>query len=219
MDTKTIAIIVIIIGVILALWYFSKNKLSSSNKIFYKVQFISDWGNNRQEINAPSNPHTGNMFLISHNEKINLFKVGSYAPKGISNTSMYGTIDDLLAAFDRDRNHDGIARAPVLMTPGQQSLMISADEKFHYLSFVTMVAPSPDWFTGISGLNLIENGQWIRNKTIPLYVYDAGTDSGTAFNTEHYIREQPLPITLKNDTFLYPDGKLKPIAYLNITMV
>jgi len=46
-----------------------------------------------------------------------------------------------------------------------------------------MVAPSPDWFVGVAGLLLIEDGQWVESKTILLKVYDAGTDSGRGFTS------------------------------------
>lgn len=232
MDNKKICTLVVVIIIILIIWYlfFSNNQSNVTNEYFkntnnnsstavYNVTFMSEWGNNPKEINAPPNPHTGNMFLITQNGKIKLFNVGSYAIKGISNTSMYGTIDDLMMSFMNNNDVGQVVTAPVLKTPGQTTLTISADRNYHYLSFVTMVAPSPDWFTGISSLNLMPNGQWINRAIIPLFVHDAGTDSGMGFNTEHYLEQNPKQITLKNDTFLYPDGQLKPIAFLRIDRI
>lgn len=50
--------------------------------------------------------------------------------------------------------------------------------------FVTLkLDPSPDWFVGISGLELcLPNCNWITNKTINLYPWDAGIDSGVTYN-------------------------------------
>ena len=31
-----------------------------------------------------------------------------------------------------------------------------------------MIAPSPDWFVGVHGLSLIENGEWVAEKTVTL---------------------------------------------------
>ena len=45
-----------------------------------------------------------------------------------------------------------------------------------------MLAPSPDWFVGISGENLLNSDKtWKQSLTKELFVYDAGTDSGTTF--------------------------------------
>jgi hypothetical protein len=57
-----------------------------------------------------------------------------------------------------------------------------ADAQHHLLSLVSKIYPSPDWFVGVSDLELcLENGQWIENKEINLYPYDAGTDSGATY--------------------------------------
>ncbi len=46
-----------------------------------------------------------------------------------------------------------------------------------------MIAPSPDWFVGVSGLSLIANGQWSEQLVVPLFAYDAGTDSGASYTS------------------------------------
>ena len=51
----------------------------------------------------------------------------------------------------------------------------------------TMVAPSPDWFVGVRGVPLIEKGKWVERKSIPLYPYDAGTDSGRTFRSPNAV--------------------------------
>lgn len=49
--------------------------------------------------------------------------------------------------------------------------------------FYLKLDPSPDWFVGISGLELcLPNCNWITNKTINLYPWDAGIDSGVTYN-------------------------------------
>lgn len=45
-----------------------------------------------------------------------------------------------------------------------------------------MLDPSPDWFVGVSGLELcLANCSWIENKVLELYPWDAGTDSGPTY--------------------------------------
>jgi len=52
-----------------------------------------------------------------------------------------------------------------------------------YYTFHLKLDPSPDWFVGISGLELcLPNCNWITNKTINLYPWDAGIDSGVTYN-------------------------------------
>ena len=42
--------------------------------------------------------------------------------------------------------------------------------------------PSPDWIVGVSALELcLRNCSWVENKTLNLYPWDAGTDSGITY--------------------------------------
>ena len=45
-----------------------------------------------------------------------------------------------------------------------------------------MIAPSPDWFVGVSDLSLRSGGRWIESLTVDLRPYDAGTEEGTGFS-------------------------------------
>lgn len=59
--------------------------------------------------------------------------------------------------------------------------MYASSSKMIYQFFVT-VAPSPDWFVGVSGLNLcLKNCTWVTSKILPLYPWDAGTDNGVTY--------------------------------------
>ena len=46
-----------------------------------------------------------------------------------------------------------------------------------------MIAPSPDWFVGVSGLSLLVDGVWVEQRVVELYPYDAGTDGGTSYTS------------------------------------
>src|SRR5271154_4394296 len=134
----------------------------------YMIKFVSAWGADPKKIRFPPNPHTGNMFLAVHNDKFNLFNVGGFASKGIAETSMFGTIDNLVETNMKNTNINKIMTGSVISTPGEKTFIIDPDAAYHYFSFSTMIAPSADWFTGVSGFNLIENGEWVQEKIIPL---------------------------------------------------
>jgi hypothetical protein len=214
MDKGTIVILCIIAILIIWLIYNFVYK-KSTNDVMYNVKFVTMWGAD-QSINHPSNPHTGNMFLITHNSNFELFKVGQLASKGISNTSMYGTIDDLLKMVQNNHDIGSVVTNKVLMAPGEVNMTIGANSSKPILSFSTMIAPSSDWFTGFS-TNLMSDNQWIKEITIPLYVYIAGTDSNQGFVTEHQPKNIPDPISLNQSPILYPNNQVKPIAYAVIT--
>jgi len=49
-----------------------------------------------------------------------------------------------------------------------------------------MVAPSPDWFSGVASLDLCNHntGEWKDSIKLDLKAYDAGTDRGMTFTAE-----------------------------------
>lgn len=62
------------------------------------------------------------------------------------------------------------------------------DAKHHLVSLASKLAPSPDWIVGVSALELCNaNCTWRRSITLPLYPYDAGTDSGLNFTVSFTI--------------------------------
>ncbi|XP_014217960.1 spondin-2-like [Copidosoma floridanum] len=63
--------------------------------------------------------------------------------------------------------------------------MFRVDQQHHLVSLVSMIDPSPDWFIGVSGLELcLTNCSWIENKELNLYPVDAGTDDGVTYEAE-----------------------------------
>lgn len=65
---------------------------------------------------------------------------------------------------------------------GKTFAVFRVDSEHHLVSFASAIFPAPDWFVGVSGLELcLGDGSWIEEKTINLYPYDAGTDSGPTY--------------------------------------
>lgn len=68
---------------------------------------------------------------------------------------------------------------------------------FPAISFASMIAPSPDWFTGINNYSLIQNNNWIDDVTIDLIIYDAGSEDGDVFGYNN-----PPTVPLQNVSVL-----------------
>ena len=72
---------------------------------------------------------------------------------------------------------------------------VLVDGNFPYLTLISMVAPSPDWFAGVSGLALRDGqGQWKQQIIVDLYPYDAGTEEGTGYSISNpeTVPHQPI---------------------------
>jgi hypothetical protein len=235
-NDKLICIVVLLIIIVVIYMIFFDNsyhydhyeRMSNSDSKFV-IRFRTNWGNpaTKNIINYPEPPkeeapHTGNMFLIVHNKNYYPFKLGEYASKGVANSSMYGINDDLINEVKNQRNnYYQYYTANVLQTPGTYQFTVTANNDYPYMSFVTMIAPSPDWFTAISSINLL-NIQ--KSKTIPIYAYDAGTDKGTKFITfpKHPLMNKK-PISYLTSGEMFPNGistkNIPPFAYIDITRI
>lgn len=63
-------------------------------------------------------------------------------------------------------------------------IQVEVTADYPLVSLMSMLAPSPDWFVGVPGQNLCNDGMWedVLNIT-SLLPWDAGTDSGKMFNS------------------------------------
>jgi len=195
----------------------------------FTVTFKTYWGKHGTQnvINYPKPPkeeppHTGNMFLAIHNSNYNPFTLGKNASKGVAESSMYGTNNTLIQEISNDkRNYSKYYTAPVLKTPGEHTFNVIANHKYPLMSFVTMIAPSPDWFTGVSSVNLLDIK---KSKTIPIYTYDAGTDYGTKFITfpKNPRGKNTQPISYLTNGEMFPNGlrsSIPPIGFIEIKRI
>ena len=99
----------------------------------------------------------------------------------------------------------------------------TVSKSHNLLTFASMIGPSPDWFTGVSKLNLCQpNCLWVDSYEEDLYLYDAGTDSGTTYmsvNRPSSPKETIKKVTASSDLSspfyeLDPDKEMAPFARL-----
>ena len=116
-----------------------------------------------------------------------------------------GTADRLLSG-------DGIPRSP-----SSVSLDFAIRRDYTLVTLVLMVAPSPDWFTGVSALSFLEGGQWVEELTVELFAYDAGTDSGTTYNSANDPTSPRESIQRIDGRPLAVGGQVAPVGTFTFT--
>ena len=63
---------------------------------------------------------------------------------------------------------------------------VQVTSNFSKVSFITMLAPSPDWYIGIDSFDLCDNGKWRESWNDTMSPpYDAGTEEGEGFSTSN----------------------------------
>lgn len=164
----------------------------------YRVTFDATWSAATHPTDFPASAHFSGLIGGTHAATATFWTPGGIATDGIRVMAELGgkspldaEVQAAVAAGRADRvlSGGGIGRSP-----GSVSLEFEIDAAFPLVTLVSMVAPSPDWFVGVSGLNLRPGGAWVDRITVDLHPYDAGTDGGITFQSADLtlVPRQPI---------------------------
>jgi len=191
--------------------------------VSYKVTFTSTWSATTHPESFPSGPHFSGLVGATHNMNVKLWESGELASQGIEVMAESGGKGDLesevmthIAIGDAYKT---ISEGGVGSSPATKEITITVNSDYSFVSLVTMLAPSPDWFVGVSALNLMESGIWLESKTVDLYVYDAGTDDGIAYTSANADSNPKQVIFKIEDAPFLVDGMVKPIGTMTFDKI
>ncbi|MEM1041536.1 MAG: spondin domain-containing protein [Bacteroidota bacterium] len=164
----------------------------------YRVTFESVWSADTHPDGFPPDPHYSPLIGAAHSADASLWEVGGLASPGIEQMAETGGTSQLRGEVS-GLVGDGTALSVVsgggiALSPGSVSTTFDVTEDHALVSLVTMVAPSPDWFVGVSGFDLRDDGTWFEEVSVALYAYDAGTDSGANYTSPNQDTNPAEPI-------------------------
>ena len=184
----------------------------------YEVVFDATWSQMTHPQDWPNPGHWSGLVGAVHNEQVSFFQVGETASEGIRLMAERGQQDTLLSeiapAIAAGTVHFQLRGGGINPSPGSTLLEFPQPMRRDYplVTLCSMVAPSPDWFVGVSGLSLIENGEWATSVTVTLYPYDAGTDSGLTFRSPDEVTIPRGIITRLTAFPISTDGNVVPFG-------
>ncbi len=153
----------------------------------YTVTFDATWSAQTHPENFPGNAHFSGLVGGTHSGAATFWAEGSLATTGVQQMAEWGLQTTLAAEVDLEiaaGNAGEVILGDVLWnTPGQVSTSFTIQPEFSLVTLTTMIAPSPDWFAGVAGVNLLAQDQWVSELVVPLYPKDAGTDSGLNYTS------------------------------------
>ena len=154
----------------------------------YSIVFTSNW---RAHGPLPNNAHFTDLVGATHNSNVTFLAEGALATQGVEQVAELGStgsfaneVNGAIGAGNATQFIDG----PSLFLLNTSSTTItingiSVESTHPLISLVSMIAPSPDWMIAVSNLSLLdENGQWVTEKTMDLFPYDAGTEEGSGYS-------------------------------------
>jgi len=132
---------------------------------------------------------------------------GRTASPGTEMMAESGNVNTLLLEIDSMMMANNaislIAFIPPAATGGTKQVSVYCNSNYPQVSFASMLGPTPDWFVGVSGINLYNKGQWTADTAISLYAYDAGTEDGDMFGYNN-----PASMPQQNIHRLQPSGAM-----------
>jgi hypothetical protein len=103
--------------------------------------------------------------------------------------------------------------------PGETTVSYEATTAFPLVSFVTMIAPSPDWINDVSGLPLHDGEAWIDRIEAPLWAWNVGTDSGDSYAAFHQGLQPQQSVRLAATRHFLTDRGLRAVGHVTIERV
>src|SRR6266699_3495951 len=184
----------------------------------YTVIIKSTWTKKTHPFEYPSGAHFSGMIGASHNAKYSIFAVGRRPTPGLERLSEEGKhspLDtEIRTAIDQGDALMLFESGGLKNWKDSMVATVRVDPAHPLVSVVNMVAPSPDWFTGASDVNLADNGAWITRRTVTLYAYDSGGDDGTTYKAKDKDTNPKKPTTRASTRHFVVHGRVKPVATL-----
>lgn len=172
--------------------------------VTYTVTFDATWSVETHPLDFPPNPHFSWLIGGTHDDQMVFWQVGQLASLGIQRMAEWGSKtpfdEEVEAAITAGHAGEVICDDVYIATsPGTTSEMFTVTQNYSLVTLVSMIAPSPDWFVGVSGLDLFEGGAWVEEIVVELQAYDAGTDSSPTYTSPNQPTVPHEPISLKTD--------------------
>ena len=181
----------------------------------YRVTFQGTWTTTVTPGGVPSGAHFTTLIGAVHNDSVTFWSSGGTASAGVEAVAELGTTGAFKSEINANTNAVAVIEKslPSGGTP-TATVDFTVTTAHPLVTLLTMVAPSPDWFVGVSGLSLLDaQGDWLALQT--LFPYDAGTEEGTEFSLSNTATSPQGTITSIKGTGKFSD---EPIATLTFTL-
>lgn len=185
----------------------------------YTVTLESTWSENSHPYMYPFGAaHLSGLIGATHNTTTRFWNRRELATTGIEIMAETGGKSALMieieSAIDAGKANQVLSGGGIGSSPGIVEMSIEVDQGFPFITLVSMIAPSPDWFVGVSGLNLMKDGNWQNEIRVPLFAYDAGTDGGITYTSANTDSEPKEAIQRIEQLPFVIDDEIRPVGVM-----
>ncbi len=184
----------------------------------YDITFTAAWTTTVTAGGVPSGAHFSRLIGGVHNDQVVFLQDGQMASAGVESMAEIGGYSTLrsevnAAGANRLRVLQGTTDFLVPTATATFSGVVLTTEHPR-VTLVSMIAPSPDWFVGVSGLSMLDSsGEWKQSFTVNLYPWDAGTEEGTEFSLSNSATNPQGNITSIRNTGKFSDTAIATLTF------
>ena len=183
--------------------------LLAANSAFaatYKLTFNGGWDATDVTGTLPAGAHFTDLVGATHIAGQPLWQPGTLATTGIENVAETGNSIALKSEINSaitSGTAASLISANGINNVGSSITLFDVSDSHSYVSLISMIAPSPDWFVGVYDLSLKSDGSWIKDFTIGLTPWDAGTEEGNLFSLSNLDSSPHVSIAGLTDSPFY----------------
>ncbi len=171
---------------------------TAADSAMYRVTLRNHWTAAAFSTRFPSGAHLTGIVGATHSAGVDFWALGALASTGIKDMAERGRktplLDEVANAITAGTAEYALSGDGVALGGPEVSLHFNVSTRFPRVTLVSMLGPSPDWFTGVGGVSLLREEKWLRRLEMPLRVYDAGTDDGTTFGSANAVSSPATPV-------------------------
>ncbi|MFC2144856.1 spondin domain-containing protein [Actinomycetota bacterium] len=170
----------------------------------YNFKFDAIWSSDSHPDDYVSNAHFSPFVVYSYNgsDQGRIYTIDSISTPGMeemAETGATGMLEEEINQIIDSGNALSYVKAVSIDSPGQTEKTLEFTQEFSQFIFVTMIAPSPDWFVAEEA-DLFIDGQWVDEIILDLISFDAGTDSGDSLTAANFDTDPKQPISRFDDS-------------------
>ena len=208
--------------VLASLWH--KSKSMATYQVTFVPTFTPATHPYKYRVGEPRPTHFSPLFGATFKKGHSLYKIGGKASPGLEKLAETGKSTMLMTESVAAEKNKMVYNTFISQggnagpKPKCVEIVFKASKHYPKVSIVAMIAPSPDWFMGVT-TKLHKNGRWIRSKTIKAYAMDAGTDAGTDYISNNNDQRPQREIKIAKTKHFIHNGSPNPVGTFIFTQV
>ena len=184
--------------------------------VTYVVTFEGNWTTASTPGGVVAGAHFTTLIGGIHDARVSFWRSGEAASPGVEAMAELGATRALRNEIEASPHAVAVIQRPVAFGgTGSATFPIEVTASHPLVTLTSMIGPSPDWFVGISGLSLLDDGQtWHAERRVDLFPYDAGTEDGTEFSLSNPDTRPRGVITSIRGTGKFSDERMARLRFV-----